>query len=141
MRSRSSWEIQSRSGTALAPKQRSSDFTVGRAVEAAIEGAQGEDESVSPRLGKRRRVGARTAAVERAPKAQRSGHSDFKEPIERQKNRSRICAAAVQMHAHLGAEALDDIVVTFSGQYGIKRQRLGLELLDAQALAAVGSGQ
>ena len=36
-------------------------------------------------------------------------------------------ATAVQMHPHLDAEALDDIVITFSGQYGIKRQRPGLE--------------
>ena len=104
-----------------------SNFAVGRAVETAIECAQGEDESVSPRLRKSRWVGARTAAVERAPKTQRSGHPDFKQPIERQKNRSRICARAVQMHAQFGAEPLDDIVVTFSGQYRIKRHRLGLE--------------
>ena len=35
---------------------------------------------------------------------------------------------AVQMHAYCGAETLDDIVVTFGGQYGIKRKSLGLEL-------------
>ena len=127
MRSRSSWEIQSRSGTASAPNNTAAISSVGRAVETAIECAQGEDESVSPRLGKSRWVGAGTAAVERAPKAQRSGHPDFKQPIERQKNRSRIYARAVQMHAQFGAEPLDDIVVTFSGQYRIKRQRLGLE--------------
>jgi hypothetical protein len=98
-----------------------------RAIETAIKGAEGEDEPVSTDLGKRRWVGAWTATVERAPKAQRSGHSDFKEPIERQKNRSWMFATTVQMHPHLDAEALDDIVVTFSGQDGVKRQRPGLE--------------
>ncbi len=58
--------------------------------------------------------------MECPPKPEDSGHSEFKEPIERQKNRRRICTAAVQMDAHPGAETLDDIVVTFSGQYGIK---------------------
>ena len=38
-----------------------------RAIETAIEGAQGEDEPVSADLGERRRVGAWTTAVERAP--------------------------------------------------------------------------
>jgi hypothetical protein len=100
-------------------KQRSSNFTVSRAIETAIKAAQGEDEPVSADLGKCCWVGAWAATVERAPKAQRSDHSDFKEPIERQKDRSWMYATAVQMHPHLDAEALDDIVVTFSGQDGV----------------------
>jgi hypothetical protein len=93
----------------IGAKQRSSNFAVSRAVETAIKGAQGEDEPVSADLGKRRWVWARTATVERAPKAQRSDHSDFEEPIEWQKNRRWIYAATVQMHSHLDSEALDDI--------------------------------
>jgi hypothetical protein len=111
----------------IGAKQSSSNFTVSRAIETAIKGAQGEDEPVSTDLGKRRWVGAWTAAVERAPKAQRSSHSDFEEPIEWQKDRRWMYAATVQMHPHLDSEALNDIVVTFSGQDGVKRQRLGLE--------------
>jgi len=113
-------------GNSVAAEQCSGDFAVGRAVEAAIECAQGQDEPASARVRKSRWVGTRTTPVERAPKAQRSGHSDFKQPIERQKNRSRI-APTVNMHAQFGAEPLDDIVVTFADQYWIKRHRLGLE--------------
>jgi hypothetical protein len=79
----------------IGAKQRSSNFTVSRAIETAIKAAQGEDEPVSADLGKCRWVGARTATVERAPTAQRSGHSDFKEPIERQKDRSWMYATDV----------------------------------------------
>ena len=57
-----------------------------------------------------------------------SGHPDLKEPVERQKNRRRICTAAVQMHAHSGAETLDDIVVTFAANTGSSDSDLGLNL-------------
>jgi len=96
-------------------KQRGGNRTVSGAVETAIKGAQGKYQSVATGFGKRRRIGTRTAAVESAPEAESSGHPDFKESIERQENRSRICAAAVQMHPHLGAEACDEVVFTFSG--------------------------
>ena len=127
MRSRSSWEIQSRSGTASAPNNTAAISRWVAPSRRPSSARKSEDESASPRVGKSRWVGARTTPVERAPKAQRSGHPDFKQPIERQKNRRRIYVRAVQMHAQFGAEPLDDIVVTFAGQYRIKRHRLGLE--------------
>src|SRR5260370_8336244 len=67
----------------IGAKQRSSNFPVSRAIETAIKAAQGEDEPVPARLGKCSWVGAWTATVERAPKAQRSNHSAFKHPIHR----------------------------------------------------------
>ena len=51
----------------IGAEQRCSNLTVCGAVETAIEGAKGEHQSVYPRLGKRRRVRARIAAVECAP--------------------------------------------------------------------------
>ena len=39
----------------------------------------------------------------------------------RQKDRRWMYATSVQMHPHHDAETLDDIVVTYSGQDGVKR--------------------
>ena len=102
-------------------EQRRSNLTVCGAVETAIKSAKGEHQSAYPAHGERRWVRAGIAAMERPPQSEGSCHSDFKQPIERQKNRRRICAAAVQMDAHSGAETLDDVVVTFCGQHRIKR--------------------
>src|SRR5215208_4388109 len=85
-------------------EQRCSNLTVCGAVETAIEGAKGEHQSVYPGLGERRWIRARIAVLECSPYPEGSCHSDFKEPVERQKNRRRICTAAVQMDAHPGAE-------------------------------------
>jgi hypothetical protein len=102
-------------------EQRCSNLTACGAVETAIKGAKGEHQPAYPGRRQRRWIRARIAAVERPPQSEGGSHSDFKEPVKRQQNRRRICTAAVQMHAHPGAETLDDIVVTFSDQYGIKR--------------------
>src|SRR5260370_39356977 len=71
----------------IGAKQRSSNFPVRRAIETAIKAAQGEDEPVPADLRKCCWAGAWTATLARAPKAQRSHHSDFKEAIDRQKGR------------------------------------------------------
>jgi len=105
-------------------KQGGGNLAVRRAVEAAIQRAQREDEPLSPGLGQRRRVRARQSAIEHTPEAQGSGYSDFKEPVERQKNRRRLSFAAHQMNTQRGAKPLDDIVVTFSSQDRVELERL-----------------
>src|SRR5690242_1366416 len=91
-------------------EQRRSNLTVRGTVETAIKRAKSEQESTYPGLRERRRVWPRIAAVECAPQPEDGRHPDFKEPVEGDKNGRWICTAAIQMHAHLGAETLDDIV-------------------------------
>jgi hypothetical protein len=105
-------------------KQGGGNLTVRRAIEAAIQRAQREDEPFSPGLGQRRWVRPRLSSIERTPEAQGSGYSDFKEPVERQKNRRRLSFAAHQMNTQRGAKPLDDIVVTFSSMDRVERERL-----------------
>jgi len=104
-------------------KQSGRNLTVRRAIEAAVQRAQGEDKPLSSCVRQRRRVSPRLAAVEHAPEAQCSGHPDFKEAVERQKNRIRLGFATLQMHTKPGAEPFDDIVVTFASQYRVERER------------------
>jgi len=95
-------------------------FPVSRAIETAIKAAQGEDEPVSGGGWKVLLGWAWIATVERAPKAQGSNHSDFKEPSSGRRTAVGCTRPLVQMHPHHDAETLDDIVVTFSGQDGVQ---------------------
>ena len=124
----------------ICAKQHRCNLTVSRTVETAIEGAQGEHEPASPGLGKCCWIGARPAAIESTPETEGSGCSDFKELVKWQQDCSRICSATVQVHPHFDAEALDDIIAAFSGQYWIKRQRPGLESWVLKLRRKLGQG-
>lgn len=107
-------------GNGVCAEQRRGNFTVSGAVKATIKSPKRKHEPVYARLRQRRWVRAGIAAVQHPPQPEDSHHSDFKKAIKRQKNCRRICTVTVQMHAHPDAETLDDVVITFSSQDGIK---------------------
>jgi hypothetical protein len=86
------------------------------------------DESLPPRLGQCGRISTRLPTIECPPQPQCGRHSDFEEPIERQKSRNRISGLGMQMQPQVGAEVLDDVLVTFIRPHGLKRQRPRLGL-------------
>ena len=61
----------------VSAKQYTGNLAVGGVVKTTVERAQGEDEPVSPCLGKCCWIGARVAAVQGTPETQCSSHPDF----------------------------------------------------------------
>lgn len=75
------------------------DVAIARAIEARIERAQSEYQTVNTRFGQCARIGTGIAAGYGSPQSDRGRGTDFEELVERQKYGRRVCAVLVRVDA------------------------------------------
>lgn len=114
-------------GQAGAAEESPSDLAIGGLGESPVEGAECQHEAVAPRCWQCRRVPARPAADERAPKPQRGRGANLEQAVERQQDTGADAGIFDNMQAEQVPSGLDQPLRSVFGKWRSEREGINPE--------------
>ncbi len=121
-------------------EQNGGDLRVSRALKAAIERAQREDEPAAPLGRERAEVGARRTPGQAAPQAERGGDADVEESVERQEDGDGAADLILAVKPQARAAQLDDLIFVFDSENGLEAARVEAKFRIDEAVRSFGQG-